>query len=290
MNKSPLIRLSDSINYIQENISTDLANQVRKLIAGKEPEIGALLHLCQKKIKGIEKRRALRSLLLCQYVYYSAQWVKMTGRISTLSPVNYLSSDWKESSICYWASQSELEIREGLRAYIVTSSDIADAANAANRWVQSDVKKYNFISAPRQKFSGMYNQICYVGVMVWLFNSGLVSLPWLLRFSNANRQVSLTQAFGPGMATYYSAEAISNNSFSTVPRGYIVHIYKNVSCWNGHWMISQGNGMAVGVNNNDESPPVSRTYCNHLSIKKQLMGYQDGYMVVINPRLIPAVL
>lgn len=160
-------------------------------------------------------------------------------------------------------------------------------ANVAKRWRPSFPDINNYLVSTRKDFSGKYlTPTCYDAVMLWLFKSGLVSLPWLLKYRNANNEFSLTAAFGRGTVIWKGAFGLTDR-IPMIPRGHIVHIFAHQFSWNGHWMVSLGNGLAAGVNNNNEVPPVPRNYCTQLNLNKQFLDFGGGTAVIIDPLLIP---
>ena len=59
-----------------------------------------------------------------------------------------------------------------------------------------------------------------------------------------------------------------------VPRGHIVHLYvDNPMRWNGHWLISLGDGFAIGCNN-DDTDGTNRAYTPRCSLDNQ---FRNGY-------------
>ncbi|CNH85716.1 Uncharacterised protein [Yersinia thracica] len=287
--------LDTAIGYIKSNIGFSLAVQIEALIHGHESGInqdlstsanwGCIsLHLSQQ---GPLQYHALMALLTCQFVFNSGLWPSMSGTASVLTPKNRLPSNWKDLSLRFWKNKAEAQIRDGLRMFISTTNNQDNLANAAQRWRPSFPDTDDYLAATRQDFAGKrLTPTCYDAVMLWLFKSGLVSLPWLLKYRNANTESALTAAFGRGTVIWNGAFSPTNR-LPMIPRGHIVHIFEHQLSWNGHWMVSLGNGLAAGVNNNNEDPPVPRDYCTQLNLNKQLLDFGGGTAVVIDPFLIP---
>lgn len=287
--------LVTAIGYIRSNISFSLADQIKALVRGHESKLdndlatyanwsGISLHLSQQ---GSQQHHALMALLTCQFVFTSQLWPKMFGIASGLTPVSFLPSNWGDVSFRFWKNKAEAQIRDGLRMFIATTNNRDSLANVAQRWRPSYPDMDDYLAATRQNFAGKrLTATCYDAVMLWLFKSGLVSLPWLLKYRSANTELALTAAFGRGTVIWNGAFSLTDR-LPMIPRGHIVHIFEHQSSWNGHWMVSLGNGLAAGVNNNSEFPPVPRDYCTQLNLNKQLLDFGGGSAVVIDPFFIP---
>lgn len=295
MSKNSRVRINDSIVYLRERIGASFAQKIQILVTGREETIGAELSLgtrwdCfssqETQDSNTQKRRALRALLLCQRVYYSELWPTLFGLRSERTALNYLLNNWNQQSVHFWGNKSELEIRKGIYMYIATSDNVTYVANAAVAG-QPSYPETPALTHTRETFAGESKaSTCYDAVMMWLFKSGLVSLPWLLKYRNANTETTLTEAFGSGRVIWRGAFN-ANDHLPVVARGHIVHIFPNQQQWRGHWMVSTGNGKAAGCHNNDENPPVQSDYCNILTLDKQFLDYGGGMAVVIDPMAIP---
>jgi hypothetical protein len=268
----------------------DAVQEIRGLIEGRETTISedialgprfTLFQSAQAILAQTQKRHALRALLLCQRVFFSDLAPSL---ISTSAPCNRLPQNWKEQSLNFWKNRSEMEIRQALRMFVSTSHNIDLIANAALAGKPSWPESY--LTTTRENFTGKPVSTCYQAVMVWLFKSGFASLQWLLKCRTANTKDTLTAAFGVGRVIWQGSFA-DNQTLPAIPRGHIVHIFQDPASWNGHWMLSIGNGQAAGCNNNDENPMVQRDYCSQLTIHKQFLAYGGGTAVVIDPAQIP---
>ena len=67
----------------------------------------------------------------------------------------------------------------------------------------------------------------------------------------------------------------------TVPKGYVIHMWMEdtgVGGWNGHWLISNGDGTICGVNNgevNNGEEIVLKAYTNNGKLRSQFEGYAE---------------
>ena len=81
--------------------------------------------------------------------------------------------------------------------------------------------------------------------------------------------MSLEAAFGKGTQVFFADQPfMPNSTLPYIPAGYIVHMYVEGS-FNGHWMISNGDGTASGCNNDDEDVPGRRIYSTVLNLNEQ---------------------
>ena len=84
--------------------------------------------------------------------------------------------------------------------------------------------------------------------------------------------------------------------------GYVVHIWSPQNYnWNGHWIVTNGDGTICGVNNGEvhtRNPPVQKNYTNHSTLLEQFAGYGEvldakadvwrtAVMAVIDPMTMP---
>lgn len=256
-----------------------------------------------------DQRHALRALLLCQRVYYSTLWAK-EGPDST--PANALAMDWKTTSLQFWKGKGEAQIQEGIKMF-------APVAGAK----RSDLKKAAFASAPNGehlggslKFSRMdadtlgFGVTCYVGVQGWLVRSGLVSQRWFMLNRNPSNQAACDLIFGAGVEVWNGRfdpardEKAVRQKIAAISAGYIVHIWSpEHTNWNGHWVITNGDGTICGVNNGmflaskaEKKRDVLVAYTNHSTLYEQFTSYggpkgagawKTAVMAVIDPKSMP---
>lgn len=291
-------RINDAIAYLKSNVSAALAAEVNDLYTwavlhhlnihnqislGKRSD-----HQSTNFTANSAQRQALRALLLCQYIYYSPIWKKYTGQTAMLKASDALANGLIDTSKNHWLNKSEHEIVQALRMFTFDANATAnDLALAAEQGAPKAPGKLNIHSATRASTCTASTSTCYVAVMMWLFRADLVSLPWLTRYNGANTKASLTHAFGAGTLIWNGTFGISN-SLPPVPRGHIVHLWKdnNDPGWNGHWVVSLGNGAAAGENNNTELN-CTKNYCKTLTLDGQFLDYGGGTVAVIDPANIP---
>jgi len=291
MAKTGIGRFNDCIDYIRVNIGPGLAAHLFQTAGGVAGRIGDDLSIGKRwdvfsSNRGplTEKRRALRSLLLCQRVYFSDLWPSMLGMPAAPTAYNWLGPDWSTHSINFWKAKSEAEICEGIRMFTATSGNPACTVPFATNGAPGATVPA--LLYDRRTFAGAATSTCYDAVMLWLFLGGLVSMKWLQQFRNANTKIALQAAFGPG-ETIWSGDFDGTVPLKNIPAGHVIHIFEHEESWRGHWMISTGGDGACGVNNNNETPPVARQYCSTLSLKKQFLDFGKGCVVVIDPAQIP---
>lgn len=291
-------RINEAIAYLNSNISAALAAEVKQLYSCAplyqldiqfKISLGARSdHQDPGFLTNGSQRQALRALLLCQYIYYSPIWKKYTGSTALLKASDPLVNGLIDTSKNHWLNKSEQQIVQALRIFTHDANASAnDLAAAAGQGAARAPGKFNLHQATRANFSSVTTSTCYVAVMMWLFQANLVSLPWLTRFAGANTKASLTHAFGAGTVIWNGTFG-NNDTLPTVPRGHIVHLRKTDQdpAWNGHWVVSLGNGDAAGENNNTEAN-CTKTYCPTLTLNGQFLDYGGGTVEVIDPTNIP---
>jgi hypothetical protein len=243
-----------------------------------------------------DKRHALRALLLCQRVYYSADtWAKASdpnGNSETVGmhPEEDLPDDWRRDSLNYWRTRTEGQIQDGIRMFeIVPGATAADVQRAAYR------SRPNHVALPGNLFLSRADTdtvglgiICYVGVQGWMVRSGVVSMRWFEQNSSPNGKIGCDLLFGQGMLVWDGP--ITDDKLPEVrrlcrrvPAGHIVHIWSpDNSNWNGHWVVSNGDGTICGVNNSEILPEkaergqkVLKDYTNMSTLFEQFAGYSN---------------
>jgi hypothetical protein len=258
-----------------------------------------------------DQRQALRALLLCQRVYYAGDlWARQSEAGPGLHVVplpGLLDAKWKTHSLAHWKVKSEVQILAGIAMFVpvagATRQDLQAAAYAGAP--NGDCLPGNLTLSRADNFTVGQGVICYVGVLGWLVRSGLVSMRWFMRNSSPNKQVGCDQLFGPGVerwrgpvkpADHLRLNAIING----IGPGHVVHIWSPENYnWNGHWVITNGDGTICGVNNGEvltRAPQVQKNYTNHSTLFEQFEDYGEqlagerwrtAVMAVIDPLLMP---
>jgi hypothetical protein len=256
-----------------------------------------------------EKRHALRALLLCQRVFHSNLWTRQ-GADSAYA--NALAQNWKILSLQHWKNKSEAEIREGIGMYAPTPKGSREKlqkvafAGAPNR-VRWDG---NLTVSRKDKVTLGYGDTCYVGIQGWLVRSGLVSLRWFLQNRNPSNQQACDLLFGTGNEVWRGRFDPAQDGkavravIAKIPLGSIVHIWSpQHTNWNGHWVVTNGDGTICGVNNGsflaskaEKGQDVRTDYTNHSTLYEQFTSYggemgkgnwKTAVMVVIDPTSLP---
>lgn len=300
-------RLDDLIAYLQANgfdplataISAvvDLRTKSERTAIAKELSIGSRPDGSDDPgyAANTQQRHAVRALMLCQRVFMSALWAK----------VDRLPLGWKATSLGIWRDKTEAEVQAGISLYTATSAVVADVAAAAQANSENDKSLYN-LGLTRASADFPISNICYSAVMSWLFLSGLVSYRWMLKHYPPSNQTDLVAAFGNGIVIWPEGnEFDAGKSLPFVPTGQIVHLFMPPN-FNGHWLVSNGDGSATGCNNDEEGGAVSRIYSKSCNLDAQFrLGFaylyydgataaklavpkkMPGKAVVIDPLLIP---
>ena len=244
-----------------------------------------------------EKRHALRALLLCQRVYYSADtWAKCSDfgypDTADVSPANDLQADWKSVSLNHWRTKSETEIQDGIKMF-----EIVPGARAVDVQLAAYTSKPNGTALPGNlKLSRTdtdtvgFGVICYVGVQGWLVRSGIVSMRWFQQNSNPNGKKGCDALFGQGVLRWDKPITAADHRelrrlCKSVQSGHIAHIWSPANNnWNGHWVVSNGNGTICGVNNGEFTADkaeghvaVKKDYTKHSTLFEQFVGYSNEW-------------
>jgi hypothetical protein len=305
--KSGKDRFIDGVKYIHGMGKSELAQHLTGVVASDNNQsiIGKDLSLGSrpdgeddpKYATNTEKRRALRALLLCQRVYFSELWA-VGSLIGGVHRCSYLPANWKTISLAHWSNKTEDQIQEGILTFAITTARVEALAEAADRQPNKSVPPPGLtLTRAEPNFPGLTS--CYGSVITWMFRSGLASYRWYMKNFAAYNKDTLREAFGPAKIIWDGGTAFSKtDTLPRVPRGHIVHLYvDNPQRWNGHWLVSLGDGTACGCNNDTEEGAVPNDYSNRCSLDKQfLYGYkhpldngtiEKGVAEVIDPREIP---
>ncbi len=309
-------RIDDATAYIYTQVSQELANHVSMTVRagnvtviGKELSLGARNDGADDPTYGAntQQRQALRALLLCQRVYFSDLWWQDTYANGTTAANNTLSVNWKAQSLHHWRNMQEFQIKEGIRVFATTNRSCATLVAAADAKPANHTLPSLTVTRLTQPFPGLIS--CYGAVMTWLVRSGIASVRWYGKWGGASTQATLTAAFaGPTPALAPGQMLIGpdqpfgpTDPFPAVPLGHIVHLFCDYGHrWNGHWLVSNGDGTASGCNN-DVTDGTPNDYVRACSLANQFRnGYRGplpgqpgnwrGQAWVIDPLAIPTLI
>jgi hypothetical protein len=267
------------------------------------------------------KRHALRGLLLCQRVYYSDMWAKQSSEGPGIRMEKFdhgLPANWKTTSLTFWSGKTELEIRQGIAMFApVNGASYGDLQAAAHAGAPNGVALPGNLTLSRNDHDTVgFGVICYVGVQGWLVKSGIISMRWFMKNVSPNKELGCDLIFGQGLTVWNGPfRPELGHTVPPIAPGYIVHIWsRQHDNWNGHWVVTNGNGTICGVNNGEiltAIPPVRKNYTNHSTLLEQFVdygaqqkvlgGYQtdenrpmvlinkwkDAVMVIIDPLTMP---
>jgi hypothetical protein len=237
------------------------------------------------------KRNALRGLLLCQRVYFSPLWAKKTTNRVEYGPDEYsLAQDWKTQSLNHWHLKSEAQIRQGIAMFMpvegATAADVSRVAKLGPPTGRAPEIAGNLtLSRSDTDAPPGSAETCYRGVLAWLLRSGVVSLRWFMRDTAPNGQIACDRMFGTGTEVWPAATHFEDTSvLPAVERGFIAHMWTEqmgIAGWNGHWVVSNGDGTICGVNNGEVARPDERVlnaYTKTGRLRSQFEGY-GGYIM-----------
>ncbi|HET7929829.1 MAG TPA: hypothetical protein VFL63_00345 [Rhodanobacteraceae bacterium] len=304
MNKSNAARWTETINYLNTafpNAVPKIGDHINTIVTltqdaiSKEIALGSTPGVHKNTTANKPARNALRALLLCQRVYFSDLWAKMSMVGGATAHASYLPTNWKALSLGHWGMQTEASIREGIGMFATvagaTADDVSDVAKTgAPSGAPPPIAGNLTLSRNNFPLTGP-SETCYRGVLAWLLKSGVVSLRWFMRNPGPTGEAALDELFGTGEAVWLPGRPFKDSSvLPTIPKGFVVHMWMEDSGtggWNGHWVISNGDGTICGVNNGEvNNPPevVIKAYTNSGKLRSQFEGYAELVKEVRNER------
>jgi hypothetical protein len=269
-------RVGDHINTIVTGgLQTQISDQ---LSLGNNPNV----HAANKANK--DARHALRGLLLCQQVYFSDRWAKSTFVGGATAATSYLDPNWKTASLTKWGKQSEQSILSAIGMFAIVpganAKKVSDEAKLGWPWAKTPRIAGN-LNLSRNNFplTGP-SETCYRGVLAWLLKSGVVSFRWFMKNPEPSGSAALNQLFGDGVEVWSpDAPFKDDHVLPPVEAGFVVHMWDEdmgEAGWNGHWVISNGDGTICGVNNGEvdrADEEVIKAYTNNGKLRSQFEGY-----------------
>jgi hypothetical protein len=321
MGKDWNVRWTKTIDYLNQHsagATLRLGDHIETLVpTGMKKAISEQLSLGSKARGSDDKRHAMRGLLLCQRVYYSDLWAKKTfgaGADQFIADAWVLDPAWKTRSVGFWGGKGEDDILKGIEMFVpaqgATRAKLAEVARKSPPSGEhgEELPGNLFLSRADTKTKGAA-ETCYNGVVAWLLQSGIVSMRWVMRDSAPNGEASCDRHFGTGETIWQASTPFKDDSrLPVVPEGYLLHMWDTgkavrggPSCWNGHWVVSNGDGTVCGVNNGEkklsrDGEDVNKKYTNNATLRGQFEGYggfktkevpnERGFLeeVVVEPR------
>lgn len=307
MSKTGHPRIDDAVTYLKNKGLPWLASKAASTLLAAPNAIatvGEEISL-KKSYGGMVQEQALRSLLLCQRVFLSDLSLRPLFMGGMRIPQSALPQDWVNQSLTHWGGKSEAAIYEGIKTFSVRKRTADRAADVAGK-MPTKTNNFPLLTLTRQMnpFPIATTLSCYGSVMLWLFQSGIVSYKWYLNNNGACDKANLTDVFALNNQNVTKVLWTANKLFGdkdtlgNIPRGHVVHLYvDNPLRWNGHWLISNGDSSACACNNDTENGRVPNQYCNNASLDKQFLfgykhplnggGFEQGIAEVIDPLKIP---
>jgi len=276
---------TETINYLNLKFPNDrLGDHVAGVAAIGRATITEDISLGRLGAGTEDKRHALRGLLLCQRVYFSTLWARFAWNGAPKVDEWSLDLDWKEKSLGHWANKNEREILAGLAMFVpvqgLTPADLVKAAKAGPPTGEGKLNGNLFLSRPMKDIPGP-GETCYRGVCAWLLKAGFVSMRWIMSDSSPNGEDSCTRLFGNGEVVWSPMRPFyPTNATPKIEAGYIVHMWKDETIgdagWNGHWVVSNGDGTVCGVNNGEvekKGEKVIKAYTKNGTLRSQWEAY-----------------
>jgi hypothetical protein len=282
-------RITDAIDYITRldiHLGNEIGNSLDDNTAttlGKEISLG---FFAKSMEKDEEKRTALRALLLCHRYFFSG-----LDRPT-----------WKASSLGHWKGRSRMAIDKAILLFTAdcdTAATLADVAEAAGKAPTGAHPRVNYtISRAENEPFELGNGTCFIAIMAWLLKSGIVSYQWYLQNFAVKDVGDLVKRLGGPEQVIWTGERLftKDDTLTNVPRGYIVHFVNEKLPTFGHWMVSLGDGTAVGANNSTYLGGANVLYDNKVNLKNEFLHgfntgngkfFPKGVASMYNPLLIP---
>lgn len=297
MNKTAAARWTEMIGYLNTHFAHDtprLGDHINTIVIGaardtisNEIALGSTAGVHKNTDANKPARNALRALLLCQRVYFSELWARRTfvGGATALS--SFLAPDWKARSLAHWGMKDERSIRSGIAMFATVpgadADGVSDVAKGDGPPTGSPPEIAGNLTLSRTNFplTGA-KETCYRGVLAWLLKAGVVSFRWFMQNSGPSGEAALNDLFGEGEDVWKADTPFTDKSvLPTIPKGFVIHMWMEdtgVGGWNGHWVISNGDGTICGVNNgevNNGEEVVLKAYTNNGKLRSQFEGYAE---------------
>jgi hypothetical protein len=298
LQKTAAARWTEITEYLNKNFDHDnpkIGDHINKIVTDKKVRDKLSDEVALGSTKGVHDntkenkpaRNALRALLLCQRVYFSELWAKRTfvGGETKLS--TFLPNDWKAKSLAHWGKKTEAEILSAIAMFAtvkgVNAAKVSDVAKTDGAPSGKDPQIAGNLTVSRANFplTGA-KETCYRGVLAWLLKAGVVSFRWFMQNSGPSGSKALGELFGDGEEVWDSNKAFTDQStLPTIPKGFILHMYMEETKeagWNGHWVISNGDGTICGVNNGEvkkDDETVIKAYTKDGKLRSQFEGYTE---------------
>ncbi|MCV2355965.1 hypothetical protein LNV09_17625 [Paucibacter sp. B2R-40] len=301
MNKNKLTRWNDTIRYLNDSfptaaprigdhINTIVSDNPTRESISEQLALGSANRVHKNTDANKNARHALRGLLLCQRIYFSEKWANSNFVGEPVAvPLSALDANWRTLSLNTWGMRSEASILDAIAMFAtvpnVSASDVSVVAKLGPPTGLRPAIAGN-LEACRSTFEVTgAAETCYRGVLGWLLKSGLVSFRWFMQNAAPTGEASLKALFGDGEVVWTSDQIFVDGSvLPDVEAGYIVHMWNEntgPAGWNGHWVISNGDGTFCGVNNGEVKAGLGRVqvlknYSNNGTLRSQFEGY-GGY-------------
>lgn len=183
-------RYDQALDYIKKQIDVGLSIKVDQKGSAKKETLGKAISLAYDgfaKVGTPEQHMALRALLLCQQIF-----------LKPPEATNDYANNGKETK-AHFKFKPEGDIKHAIKSYMVLNPkpsrlDFADTALKI-----TDTKgAFNAFARTRDDtaFGGVTN--CYGAVKIWLFNSGLCSLPWYVKEGDTLNAYTVNTIIGNG--------------------------------------------------------------------------------------------
>jgi hypothetical protein len=233
-------RFDDTIAYVR-NLDDALATDIESRTPFHNV-VGSALSLeaqnWTERFKNVltneRQRQAVRALVLCRAVYHQVPYA------TAAQNGTHFSFGSPEDVIRYFRDKDQQTLDDAIRCYVQIGGNVQSLVRAAQAR-QNPAGGIQWDTITRQPNAAFGEQTCFNGVALWLFQSGYVSLRWLIKCKMDMTPQLVNTWLGNGVQ-------IQPAALANMPRGHIFNFHLQNRSDVCHWGISIGAGRGVAVN------------------------------------------
>ncbi|MGD1923717.1 MAG: hypothetical protein ACFB03_05950 [Paracoccaceae bacterium] len=233
-------RVDATLEFLTDRIPAALHTQLTQAVSLEAHKKNAGAYIRLDLGRDSDARRALRSILLCQYLLVDS---RSDGKVTAWGKASF---GTKASTKDHWKNRPEIDIIAGVKAYDKSGTvNLADTLDSLGTDPGDIVFAYNKMTRETTNL-GAREPICYQSIAFALWLSGRASLPWLSTWYASLNAGNCFQQLGPGDEIQLDQIARILNL-----RGAVISFrareIKGPQTVN-HWAVITGEGKAVGSN------------------------------------------
>jgi hypothetical protein len=236
---TPQERVDETLTFMQTRCPAALINDVKQLVATGSKKKSAGEYIALGIGFNSDQRRALRSLLLCQYLFVAA---RDDGKVNPWGKACFGS---KEQLKKYWKDKPVQEIMNGVEAYDHSGTGcLADALEGLGKDPGDTEFKYYALARAGLKTLGAKEGICYQTIALALWLGGYASSPWLSTWYASLNAGNCFDVLGPGSEVDDIDRVLPLRGEVISFRAKVVKGTQTVN----HWAVIVSDGCALGSN------------------------------------------